>query len=269
MIVLKIIGIIIAAVAALIVLILSVKVRIFAEYSEIDTHVYLQWLFLKIPLYPFEKKEKKKKEEKAPEALPEGEAQAEEPSEAAEEPAEETPGETPAEPEEGVEKKEEGKPQINLLKEIYNSQGVDGLLLIVKRISSYIGTYVGKLMKTMVVDELYVDVKCAKVDAAETAIYYGEVCSALFPLMGALVSKYKVRKYDINVYPDFLAKHSSASFAANIHMYPIYVISISVALGIKILFKIVLGFVIKLAMALVKANKSVQNTEKKESVKNK
>lgn len=266
MIVLKIIGIVIAAVLALIVLVLSIRLRIFAEYSEIDTHVYLQWLFLKIPLYPFEKKAKKAEEKQEAPTLAEGEKAEEQP---VGEP-EETVEETPAQPEEGLEeKKEEGKPQVNLLKVIYDSHGVDGLLLIVKRLVSYIGTYVGKLTRTLVIDELYVDVRCSKGDAAETAIYYGEICSALFPMMGALVSKYKVRKYDLNVYPDFLAKHSSASFAVNIHMYPIYVISISVSLVIKLLFRVVLGFIAKLVVALVKGNKSSQNTEKNESVKNK
>ena len=52
LIVLKIIGWIILAVIALIVLVLCIKVRIFAEYSEIDTRVRIQWLFLKIPLFP-------------------------------------------------------------------------------------------------------------------------------------------------------------------------------------------------------------------------
>ena len=64
MLVLKIIGFVLLGIVALIVLLLSVRVRIFAEYSEIDTKVMLQWLFIKIPLFPSEKKEKTEK--KAP-----------------------------------------------------------------------------------------------------------------------------------------------------------------------------------------------------------
>ena len=58
-------------------------------------------------------------------------------------------------------------------------------------------------------------------------------------MLGALVSKYKVRKYDINVYPDYLAKHSSASFAVAMHLYPIYVIAIVLLFAFRMLFKVV------------------------------
>ena len=57
MIILEIAGIVLLCIISLIVLVLCIKVRIFAEYSEIDTRVQLQWLFVKIPIYPFEKKE--------------------------------------------------------------------------------------------------------------------------------------------------------------------------------------------------------------------
>ena len=94
MIVLKIIGWIILAVIALIVLVLCIKVRIFAEYSEIDTRVRIQWLFLKIPIFPTEKKDsaEKKKKPEAPKS------KAENPP--VEELTEETSDEQPVETEE-------------------------------------------------------------------------------------------------------------------------------------------------------------------------
>ena len=42
---------------------LCVKLQISAEYSEENTHVMLQWLFLKIPLYPKKPKPPKAEEE--------------------------------------------------------------------------------------------------------------------------------------------------------------------------------------------------------------
>ena len=272
MIVLKIIGWIILAIIALIVLLLSVKVRIFAEYSEIDTRVRIQWLFLKIPLFPTEKKEggKKNKKEKnvkskadssheeavadevtdAPstesaEAVPMDEALTEEtpPEEASAE-----TGEAPA-----------SKPKNNLLKTLYEAHGIDGLLLIVKRAFSYIGTFFGDLAKSLVIDELYLDVRCTKKDAASTAIYYGEVCSALFPMLGAMVSKYKVRKYDINVYPDYLARQSSASFAVSMHLYPIYLIGITLLFGCRMLFKVLLRLIVKIFLPKKKENAENSN----------
>ncbi len=267
MLVLKIIGFVFLGIIALILLLLSVRVRIFAEYSEIDTRVMLQWLFIKIPLFPAEKKEKNDKTEKA-ETTPGQDTSAEE-EPPIEEPVteEEVTGESVEDSAMQTETPEKPAQKSTLLNDIYGSHGIDGLMLVVKRIFGYIGTYIGKLMNSLVIDELYIDVKCTKNDAAETAIYYGEVCSALFPMLGALVTKYKVRKYDVNVYPDFLARHSSASFAVRMHLYPIYLIGITIGLVFKLLFKVIIGFVVKLIKYT--KNKNVKPTESIDSVKNK
>ena len=54
---------ILLGIIALIILLLSVKVRVDAEYID-DFRVKLRWLFLSFDLYPMKKKEKKPKEEK-------------------------------------------------------------------------------------------------------------------------------------------------------------------------------------------------------------
>ena len=241
MIVLKIIGWIILAIIALIVLVLCIRVRIFAEYSEIDTRVRIQWLFLKIPLFPSEKKGEVKKSNKEKSAKTKNESVSQEatPDDAAEAPA--------------------AKPKNNLLRILYDAHGIDGLLLIVKRTFSYIGSFFGDLAKALVIDELYLDVRCTKKDAASTAIYYGEVCSALFPMLGAIVSKYKVRKYDINVYPDYLARQSSASFAVSMHLYPIYLIAITILFGCRMLFKVLLRLIVKIFLPKKKKNAENSN----------
>lgn len=236
MIVLKIIGWILLAVIGLIILLLSVKVKIFAEYSDANTNLRLQWLFIKIPIYPTEKKEKKPKEKKP----------------------EEEKDEAPSEPKE--------KKDNNFLQLLYDAHGVDGLVLIVKRLFSYIGTFFGDLMNALVIDDLYIDVMCNKGDAASTAIYYGEVCSALFPLLGALVTKYKVKKYDINVYPDYIAKHSSANYVVSMHLYPIYLIGITLAFVFRLIFKVVFRLIFKVVKHQKSNDNSVKNSDKTESV---
>lgn len=273
MIVLKIIGWIILAIVALIVLVLCIKVRIFAEYSEIDTRVRIQWLFLKIPIFPTEKKDgsKKSKKEKPVKAKNENAPADTDTEEITEEPAAEQASET-ALPEESVsqlpaseetpsatEEASAAKPKNNLMKTLYEAHGIDGLLLIVKRTFSYIGTFFGDLAKSLVIDELYLDVRCTKKDAASTAIYYGEVCSTLFPMLGAMVSKYKVRKYDINVYPDYLARQSSASFAVSMHLYPIYLIGITLLFGCRMLFKVLLRLIVKIFLPKKKNNAENSN----------
>lgn len=272
MIVLKIIGWIILAIIAVITLVLCIKVRIFAEYSEIDTRVRIQWLFLKVPLFPSEEKnsdKKNKKQKKQKNTTPAKASEAEHLPEAVDElitegqpeATEDTSTENVQSAEESSESGDASAPKQknNLLKTLYDAHGIDGLLLIVKRTFGYIGTYFGDLAKSLVIDELYLDVRCTKKDAASTAIYYGAVCSALFPMLGAMVSEYKVRKYDINVYPDYLARQSSASFAVSMHLYPVYLIGITLLLGCRILFKVLLRLIVKIFLPKKKVNAENSN----------
>jgi len=272
LIVLKIIGWIILAIIALFVFVLCIKVRIFAEYSEIDTRVRIQWLFLKIPLFPSEKKNdgkkknKDKNEKTKTDNIPENATADDLTETSSEEPATQLPAdetlseETPcAQASAETEGTPAPKQKNNLLKTLYDAHGIDGLLLIVQRTFSYIGTFLGDLAKSLVIDELYLDVRCTKKDAASTAIYYGEVCSALFPMLGAMVSKYKVKKYDINVYPDYLARQSSASFAVSMHLYPIYLIGITLLFGCRMLFKVLLRLIVKIFLPKKKENAENSN----------
>lgn len=283
MIVLKIIGCVFLGIIALILLVLSVKVRIFAEYSDVDTNVRIKWLFLDIPLYPSEKKDSKNNNQQdASEKVSESTSSSvsDEADTAATDIA--SVQNTVTENAEAIDNTQINQPESeaaapteentnnkkgnSFLKTLYSAHGIDGLLLIVRRLFRYLGTFFGDALTSLVIDELYIDVKCNKKDAASTAIYYGEVCSSLFPMLGALVTKYKVRKYDINVYPDYLARHSSASFAVSMHIYPIYLVSISVALVVKLLFKVILKLLIKCFFpSKSKGNENIE-TETKESV---
>lgn len=253
MIVLKIIGFILLGTVALIIVALSIKVRVFIEYSEIDTNVRLQWLFLKIPVYPSKKDKNKKTDTKNNQQdadIPSPQNSVSDASEEiqtgsiTEEAGADVSTASVAD-ETGAEAQPQNKKKNSFMRTLYDAHGIDGLMLIVNRAFSHIGTFVGDFMHSFVIDELYIDVMCTKNDAASTAIYYGEVCTGLFPMLGALVTKYKVRKYDINVYPDFLAKTSSASFAVSMHLYPIYSIGITFVLVFRLLFKVILRLLVK------------------------
>ena len=349
MIVLKIIGWVLLGILALIILAQCVRVRIAMEYSDDNTNVLLQWLFIKIPLYPAEKKEPKqpkpkkekpKKEkpkkqsgppdeaeappeasagpaatdepsaeqpsedqseeafppvadqsaaaqetvveaappETAPEEAPAEEAPAEEkPADeapagenAAEEPAGEAakPEEAEKQPEEAAKQPEaEKKPaekKESLLHMIYRTHGVDGILELVRRVFSYLGSYMGDLMGAMVIEELYLDIGCTKKDAAATAIYYGEVCSALFPMLGALAARCKIKKYDINVYPDYLARFSRASFFVKFHFYPIYLVGVTILFGCRMMFRVVLRMLVKTFLHKKDKSAEKQNIKQEE-----
>jgi hypothetical protein len=124
-------------------------------------------------------------------------------------------------------------------------------------------------MKSLVIEELYLDIGCAKKDAAETAIYYGEVCAALYPMLGALASKCKIKKYDINVYPDYLARFGRASFFVKLHVYPIYVTGVTVLLVCRMVFKVLLRMLVKILLPKKEKNAEGKNktTEKEDESK--
>ena len=231
--VLKIIGWILLALLALILFALCVKVRFRIEYSSENTSALLKWLFLKIKLYPRKPKEKKPKEEK-----PEEE---EEPKE-----------------EEEEEKEDEKKPKEggSLLKTLYDAEGIDGLYAILKKVLYYTKRFFGSSMRGVVVDELWLDVRCTKEDAAATAIYYGEVCAVLFPLLGALASKCRLKKYDFNIYPDYLARFSDASFVTSFHFTPMYFIGVTTAYVFRLLFGVLIGMFVKIFGAKKDKNSS-------------
>ena len=169
---------ILLGIIALIILLLSVKVRVDAEYID-DFRVKLRWLFLSFDLYPMKKKEKKPKEEKP----------------AAEEPSQEETGPT--------EKK--------------------------------------RVKKHLILDELYLwAVISHNHDAAQTAIEYGQACQQIFPAMGFICSNLKVKKYDVEVEPDFIGTFSSAQFAFSLSIRPIFLIHAGIVMACRLLFKVVL-----------------------------
>lgn len=230
MIVLKIIGWVLLGLLALIIAVLCIKVVVSVEYSEKRTEVFVKWLFLKIPLYPAKKKEAATGEESKTE---------EKPTEAA--------------------KKQSSAGPLKLL---YEAEGIDGLIEIVKRVFSYLGTFFGGLFRAFIIEDFQLDVCCAKKDAAATAIYYGEVSAALFPMLGAIASGCTMKNYDINIYPDFLARYSEASFYLRLHVVPVRLVGITLALVFKLLFKVLVGLVIKISRT---KNGSAEVQQNKES----
>ncbi|MCH5198058.1 MAG: DUF2953 domain-containing protein [Oscillospiraceae bacterium] len=218
MIVLKIIGWILLGIIALIVLVLCIKLGFRIEYSNENTSVILKWFFLNLPLYPKEKKDKKPKKK-----------------------VEKTEKE-----EEKQDKPKKEKTGDSFLKVLYNAEGTDGIIAILKKIMSYTKSFFGGSLRAFIIDELFLDIRCTKSDAASTAIYYGEVCSAVFPLLGSLASKYRIKKYDVRVYPDYIARFSDASFALTLHVTPIRFIGVTLAYVFKLLFGVLAGLLVKI-----------------------
>lgn len=153
-------------------------------------------------------------------------------------------------------KKEKKIKQDNMFVKFYGNQGFNGVLELLKdAISSVNGAFKG-LFKHIIVNHLYFDMIISSSDAASTAIKYGQVSSAVFPAMGLIVSSMRVRKYDIDISPDFLAKQDEVNFYFDAKIKPFFIIYVLTVFA----FKILKNIFIKVIRTNKKAMKAIKNT---------
>lgn len=86
------------------------------------------------------------------------------------------------------------------------------------------GTLSKVIRKRFTIKNIQIGFTVTGEDAADTAIKYGQVASVVFPAMSFLTRNMKVRKYDIELTPDFLATKQKASLHNQIAFRPIRVL---------------------------------------------
>lgn len=193
-------------------LVLSIRAHIHVEYEE-EVLAYAKWAFLKIPLFP--RPEKPPKEKK--------------PKEKKEEP-----------PKEEEEAPKEEKPKgPNPLKVLYENEKLSGILEILNRLLQVLYKFGGRLVNSFVIDEMFLDITVSRDDAASTAEEYGKMCRRVFPVTGAVVANCNVRKYCINIDPDYLANgQNEFAFSLEISLNPRKLINAVLAFAFGALFKV-------------------------------
>ncbi len=247
-----------------IVILVSIKVSVIIDYGE-QTFVTLQYLFIKIPLVDptKEKKPKKEKKQKKTKGKKETEtvAQTTDAATSATEDKQNTTVTADATSDESAtlttesDKKnqpKEKKQGNSLIKQLYVDQGYEGLEKMLRGVGNGLGGFFGKLYKTFTIDELYITMVTAGSDAADTAIKHGRLCAWLYPILGKVVSTCKVKKYDFDISPDFLATKSSAKAYVKLHAVPIKVTNGAVVLAVQLAFKVLF----KVLFAKKKSDKS-------------
>ncbi len=206
---------------AFFVILLSIRITINAEYFD-EFKLSISWLFLKIQILPSNKKDKSQKEKK-----PKKEKPAKEPS----------PEPEPDPDEQSTEKKE------NIFVKFYNNQGFDGVIELINNAASTLGKMFNSFKRHIVIRELYLFMTVTGgCDAAETAMEYGRICQKVFPAMGYICSNFPIKKYDVEIEPDFIGTKNSAQFATSIHIRPIFFINAVFVLVFRLVFKVVLKF---------------------------
>ena len=178
--------------------------------------MYLPSVYNKLPILP--KKEKPEKEKKPKKEKPKKE----------EKPKEEEKTADPNAP-----------MKDNIIKAFYNNQGFSGVLQLLRDTVSSINGMFGSIFRHFVFKELKLYLTVGGSDAAETALLYGKICSAVFPAMGLITSTCKVKEYDCAVRPNFIAAEKTAVFRAVISYRPIFATNAVVVMAFRMLFKVV------------------------------
>lgn len=195
------------------ILLLSIPVRVSLAYDN-KIRVSVKYLFIKLDILPLgPKKEKKPKTPKEPK--PEKEK-----------------------PDEQATKEKKPNPIIEMVK----ANGYDGMMTVISNLGSVLGKYGGKLFKSIVFDLIELNISVGSGDSAATAVKYGRTCQKVFPVMGFICSNNLVRKYDINVEPDFLANTTTGSFYCDMNICVRKIINASIAMVFRLIFKVLIKF---------------------------
>lgn len=200
---------ILLAIVALIVLAFSFRLTLQLDYHEI-VELEIRYLFFKFKLLPWEKKDKAPKEEQPEEKK---------------EPEKKKPKEKPA--------------KQNPLKTFWQNEGVDGVIALLKETARIVSGMFRRIFKHVIIDKLFLQMYIGSGDAAKTAIDYGKVCAEIFPALGTICSIMKVRKYDVDISPDFLANQNETELHTVITLRPIFVTNAAVVMLVKLLFQVV------------------------------
>lgn len=207
---------IILGIIAFFVILLSVKVAVTVHYED-DVAVSVKWLFLKFNILPKAEKEdkpEKKKEKKKKEEKPKEE------SEVIPEPKK--------------------KKKDNMFVRFYRNRGVEGVVQLLKDAANAVGGMFIRIGRAFLFEELIISLTVGAGDSAETAIKYGKTCSVAFPAMGLIVDTMRVKKYNIEINPDFIYGKNVAKLHTQISVRPIRLINAVIIVAFELLFKVVL-----------------------------
>ena len=201
------------------VLVLSVRITVNGEYFG-EFKLNVKWLFLKIDILPVKNKDKSKKEKT--------------PKEKKEKPVTEE-----GTPETSTKKKD------NIFFKFYNNQGFDGVIELINNTGKSVGKLMHSLKKHIVLREVYLWMTVTGgFDAAETALEYGRVCQKIFPVMSFICTNLTVKKYDVEIHPDFLSDKNKAEFAFSVLVRPIFILNAIIVLAFRLLINVVVKFLI-------------------------
>lgn len=195
----------------LLILLFAQSVTVTATYEE-KLDVKVKFLFFTLyPTKPKKKKSPKKRKEKAQARETDGEREL--PDELSEE--------AEAPPRENAEAPKDGKKRGRSAKKLHKKEKKKGLGLTFAEIMEYVRSAsppIKRLFKKIRCRDLTVRYTVSADDAAKTAIKYGAVCAALYPVIEWLTTYFSVQAREVRVEADFSKKEDHVFAYAKIKL---------------------------------------------------
>ena len=111
------------------------------------------------------------------------------------------------------EKEKEKKPsKLKEMAELLKQDDLGGTLHFIGEVAALAGKTVGRLLRSITVNRLDLQMRIATDDVATTAQRYGQVCSVLYPALALIERWVRIRRRHLRVEPNFLAEDSAARF---------------------------------------------------------
>ena len=102
--------------------------------------------------------------------------------------------------------------KVKELIELLRRDDIERTLHFLSGVASLAGRAVGRLLRAVTVDQLWLQMRIATGDAATTAQRYGQVCGVLYPALELIGQRVRIRRRDLRVEPNFLLDSSAARF---------------------------------------------------------
>ena len=107
---------------------------------------------------------------------------------------------------------------------VKNKKGFTGAVKEVMRLISEIFSHIKWLLRFIYISKVRLSINVATPDAALTAIEYGGVCSAVYPVTAMLDGVAHIGFKEIKVNADFEGRESNFSFKARVKMQIVYLL---------------------------------------------
>ncbi len=124
-----------------------------------------------------------------------------------------------------TDKSEETEKKKNPISDLVHSHGLSGLIELIKALAKIALEAVNKITEHTVISKMQLNLQVATDDAAQTAITYGNACSAIFPAIAIIENHVKKCRHKENVYPCFTETETKIHFVLKARIVPFFILS--------------------------------------------